>query len=287
MVAETGSLTKVANILKLPKSNVSRRINALEQQLQVALFLRKNRSLSLTRNGDAFYQRTKPLIEQLHQAVDDVMNKKNELAGHLRIQALALPIVDKIQRKIFDFMRLHPKVHVEFLVTDHYKNLVEEHIDIAFWGGENLKDSSLIARRYDTVELGYYASREYLDRYGAPDSYEDLPNHRVIGFRNWHGELVTEYPTTKTGPFINIKPYITVNNVMLMDTIVRSGEAIGVLADSMMDIDIESRREGLIRLFPERSGFTASLWTVYSSRQQLSHVARAFLDYMYDDVELV
>ena len=280
-VAETGSLTKTAEILGLPKSNVSRRIKDLEQQLRVALFLRQNRSLSLTTTGQQFYNDTRPLISQLQQAVDKVMKAGAELEGHLRVHTLTLPTVEKLQKQVFDFMRRHPKVTIELMITPNHENIIEQHIDVAFRAGRELKDSSVVARLYEEVNLGYYASPRYLEQYGSPKTFADLSNHRIIGFRSPEGDLQTELPTTVNHPAIKVKPSITVNNMALMYSIAKSGEAIGILTDATAKQDVD---EGLlVRLFPDQPGFKAFIWTVYSSRQQLNAVTRAFIDFLYEE----
>jgi len=54
-VVELGSFTAAANALELPLANVSRRINDLEKSLNINLFFRTTRSLSVTKSGELYY----------------------------------------------------------------------------------------------------------------------------------------------------------------------------------------------------------------------------------------
>ncbi|MEI8634833.1 LysR substrate-binding domain-containing protein [Vibrio sp. PP-XX7] len=94
--------------------------------------------------------------------------------------------MDVFERIIFKFMELHPKVHIEVITSADEKNLIEHNIDVALRVGERLEDSQLIARQLKSVTLGYYASPDYLARYGYPRTEEEVEAAQL--YYSTHGQ---------------------------------------------------------------------------------------------------
>ena len=67
-VVELGSFTAAANALDLPRANVSRRINDLEKSLNIQLFFRTTRSLSVTKSGELYYNELLKALSALEKA---------------------------------------------------------------------------------------------------------------------------------------------------------------------------------------------------------------------------
>ncbi|MFT5881033.1 MAG: DNA-binding transcriptional LysR family regulator [Moritella sp.] len=128
------------------KSNLSSRLKGLEDELKVLLFQRQNRSMELTQSGADFYEKTKPILNELEKSVQDV------------------------SRIILKFMDLYPKVSVEILTSGDHKNLIEQHIDVAIRISETSKDSDLIARPFQSSSFSFYASPDYISKNGLPTS---------------------------------------------------------------------------------------------------------------------
>ena len=61
-IAETASVSKAAQLLDMPQSNVSRTLTALERRLGLEIFLRSPRTLSLTEFGEQFLRRASSAI---------------------------------------------------------------------------------------------------------------------------------------------------------------------------------------------------------------------------------
>ncbi len=114
-IVDAGSLIRASEIFDLPKSNLSRRIKSLEEELQIQLFHRHNRSMQLTEAGEKFYERTKLILDELELSIQEITAPTYELSGHLRVQILPLPGIIDLGRAIFKFMDLYPKVTVEII----------------------------------------------------------------------------------------------------------------------------------------------------------------------------
>jgi DNA-binding transcriptional LysR family regulator len=82
---------------------------------------------------------------------------------------------------IVEFLKSYPDIHIRFLQSDRFVNLVDEHVDVAARIG-HLPDSSLIATRVGMIRLVCCASPDYLAEHGAPSTPADLLQHPCISF---------------------------------------------------------------------------------------------------------
>ncbi|MDX1301857.1 LysR family transcriptional regulator [Photobacterium sp.] len=284
-IVETGSMVHASEILDLPKSNLSRRLKGLEEELNILLFHRQNRSMLLTEAGEKFYKQTKPILNQLENTIQEVTAPSNEIGGHLRIQLLPLPDLLMIGKMIFKFMDLYPKITVEVLTSSEDKNLAENHVDVAFriGVGQSLKDSSLIARPFKSAQLNFYASPGYIREHGHPTSTDKLKNHNVIRFRAPDGQIHSQLPIGKTHEAVEVSGNLVINSVPLIIESGLLGRGIVFIPDSIANHYVEKGE--LVQLFDNIESAVHYGWLVYPSRKHLSLTARTFVDYMLSNVE--
>ena len=108
-----------------------------------------------------------------------------------------------------------------------------------------------------------YASKEYIDLNGLPNTPEELDSHQLISFYNrnemnrgdpdWH--LRVGRPTSDPR-----EPFMSINNAMGIGKAVALGIGIGALTDDNPYIHSDS----LIRILPDFSGPTAKLYISYN-----------------------
>ncbi|WP_298443120.1 LysR family transcriptional regulator [uncultured Ferrimonas sp.] len=279
LIAESGSLVQAAQRLERPKSHLSRRLQQLEQQLGVALFYRHARRLSLTPNGSRFYQSTKPIVQQLQQAVEAITAVPDELEGQLRIQLLPMPASDPVQELIFEFAQLHPKVNIELRCSATHDDIVQHQVDVAFQiNGPNPLDGRFVVRRLLSAQLSYFASADYLRLHGQPHTMAELAQHRLVRFRLPDGTVMRNGPLGELAPSLLQNSTLLVNTLELLTQAVLHGQGIGLLDESACQEMIESGR--VVRLFADTPPFLGAYDLVYPSRNHLSVVAQAFVDFM-------
>ena len=86
-VATHRSFRKAADELGVAPSTLSHVIRALEEQLDVRLFHRTTRSVSLTEAGAAFLDRLVPALGGIDSALQTLASFRGGVAGTVRINA--------------------------------------------------------------------------------------------------------------------------------------------------------------------------------------------------------
>lgn len=271
-VVRSGSLTRAAQRLGLPKSTVSRKLRELETRLGVKLVQRTTRSLSLTDIGTVYFERASRATQDLAEAEREIVDCREEPRGVLRITATA-DIGPLLSWSICEFVEAEPEVDVFLDVSSRYVDLIGEGYDVAFRAG-NLEDSTYIARRVFGGSFELYASPRYLDRHGRPERPEELSAHRCLVFgseptKTW--SLSREQETVRVqvhGRFI-AKDYAALRRVAQI------GLGITLLPSFLAGPDLHMGT--LERVLPEYSFETAGLYLVYPTRELLPAKTRAFI----------
>ena len=203
MVVEKGNFTRVAAVLGVPKSTVSRRVTRLEERLGQQLLLRSTRKLVLTDAGRLYQHHCLRLTETLEEAEQAMVQLHSQPKGKLRISAPVSLGEQTVVPLVQDFLNTYGEISVELLLTDRNVDLIEEAMDAAFRMGP-LGDSSLVARRIMRDEQLLVAAPAYLSRRQVPRHPDDLANHVCIHYgrpdKSWPWPLITE-----KGP-IHFKP---------------------------------------------------------------------------------
>ncbi len=107
-VIEHGSFSKVAELNKITKSVVSKRISKLEFELGVQLIYRTTRKLTLTEPGEVLYHRSKDIRQIAHSAFDAVTGFSETLSGHIRMSVPTISGELLLAEAVSDFAKNIP-----------------------------------------------------------------------------------------------------------------------------------------------------------------------------------
>jgi DNA-binding transcriptional LysR family regulator len=178
---ETGSFSAAARLAGTTPSSVSKSVGRLERRLGVQLFARSTRTLGLTLEGSAYFERISPLLAALSEA-QDVIQTASAAEGRLRV---SMPT--DIGRLLMDpitqiFLRRHPGIRLELDMSDRHVDLIREGYDLALRAGQ-VDDSELVVRSLGSAPLVLVASPDHLDRHGRPESLEALKAARHVRYR--------------------------------------------------------------------------------------------------------
>ncbi len=197
-VAETRSFTQAAVSLGLTQSGLSRAIGRLEAELGVRLLHRTTRSVSLTPDGQLFYERCAPLLAELEEVEKLLVDRQCAPSGPLKIttpQALGRIVIMPVLREL---TRRYPQLQIEAAMTDRLVDLTEEGFDAAVRLGR-VGDVRLIARPLAALRWVTVASPEYLRGHGTPERLEQLAGHNCPTVRDLHTGKLLEWQFQRDG----------------------------------------------------------------------------------------
>ena len=178
-VAAVQNLSAVGTELGLTPGTISKRIQALEDELHARLFDRTTRSIRITEEGSTFLLHVERILSEIEAARASVDDKVTKPKGKLKLAAPACLGRRYIAPALCEFMRAFPEIEVQVDLKDRQVNLQEEGYDVAIRTGA-LSDSSLIAKRLAPDRAVIVASPSYVARMGRPMRPEDLARHDCL-----------------------------------------------------------------------------------------------------------
>jgi len=173
-VYENNSFKRAAECLNIPTSNVSRHIALLEEKLNIRLFNRTTRRMTPTEAGEELYSSTRPLLEQLNNALETVTRHSHTVTGELRILMPDTPVLAKA---VVTFCTQYPSISLSCDTTLNPKDEVIDSFDVilSFHRG-TLSDSNWVAREIKRWPSAILAAPQLLNKYASPYKITDL-NH--------------------------------------------------------------------------------------------------------------
>lgn len=178
-IARNGSTLAAARALRVNQSTVQRRLADLEANLKLRLVERLPSGYRLTPAGEAVLD----AAEAVASAVE-TFGRHCEEAAHAGILRLTCPesIADRLAQSGFldRFHARYPDLRVEFVLADRYIDLAKGEADVALRSGDT--DGILVGRKIAESLWAVYASADYVQRYGAPSSVDELRHHPLIAF---------------------------------------------------------------------------------------------------------
>lgn len=269
-VAEAGSLAGAGRRLGMAKSTVSRRLQAYEAAIGVTLFRRSTQAISLTDAGRDHFERVRGLVGEAREAFEEASAATSEPRGLLRISATTGIAQQFLAPLASAFMAEHPKVRIEFILTEARLNLVEDGVDFAVRMGE-LEDSELLARRIRLAKRVLVASPALLAGRPPIESVSDLRDVPAIVFNPrldiWEfadGERVkVDWRFAAGGAFIAREACL-------------AGIGVAMLPEGMVRGLVEAGRLEIV--LPDIAVPDIAASIIYPRQRHQSAAARAFLE---------
>jgi DNA-binding transcriptional LysR family regulator len=285
-VVEDGAFSSAARALSLTPSGVSKLIARLEDRLGVLLFKRNSRSMTLTPEGQAYYDRVLSVLEAIDEAESSVSNAAREGSGVLRVYTTLSFACHQIAPLMPEFHERYPNMRVEFHTGTGPLRSLDSTMDVALYPYD-MQDCSLVARRIAQSRWVICASPIYLERHGAPQKPADLLKHQLLNFameapcNNWPVWDPTE---EKVSRVLSYGASSATDAEMLL-ALARAGTGIVRMYEYHVARDLDEGR--LVRLFPyEHDTHQQSIYAIYQSRRHLAPRARIFLEFLEEKLSV-
>jgi DNA-binding transcriptional LysR family regulator len=276
-VAVIQNLSQVGAELGLTPGTISKRLQALEDELGVRLFDRTTRSIRITEEGTTFLAHSDRILAEFDSARANVGDSVVRPKGRLKIAVPASLGRSVLAAAICRFMRVYPEVEVTVDLTDRGVNLQEDGYDVAIRVGL-LPDSSLIAKRLAADPQSLCASPEYVAAHGEPRHPDDLARHACLVLGD-----STQWQFTGDGQdtTVRVGGRLRSNNGDFLLRAALAGE--GILQTSLARVEPYFANRQLVRLLPRfEPSANSAIWAVYPSTKHVLPKLRVLLDFLAD-----
>ena len=182
-VARLGSFRKAALQRGVAPSAISHAIRSLEQRVDVRLFNRTTRSVSLTNAGQKFLNDLEPAFGQIRSAMDDLDEFRAAPLGVLRITVptWVAPLV--LHGVMAPLLVENPRLHLDVVATDALVDIVKEGFDAGIRLGERLSQDMIAVRIKPRLRMAVVGSPGYFQGRKPPATPDALRDHRCIRYR--------------------------------------------------------------------------------------------------------
>ncbi|QSQ21057.1 LysR family transcriptional regulator [Pyxidicoccus parkwayensis] len=269
-VVEAGSFTAAATRLQLPTSSVSRSVAKLEEDLGIVLLERTTRKIALTDAGRAYYERAREAVAGLDEATLLAGEAAREPSGVVRVAAPP-ELGGKLAVLLGEFVRQHPRIHVDVITTARGAELVGGQVDIAIVAGP-LQDSDLIVKKLGVSVHRLYASAAYLERRGIPRTVADLARHEAVLYRGNAGHTTWELTGPRGTESIKVQGPLSGDSVQFVFEAVAGGHGIGLLPEQLLSC-ISASSTPMQSVLPKYTATGALQSLVHASRHLPKRVA--------------
>jgi DNA-binding transcriptional LysR family regulator len=277
-IVDGGSFVRAGEALEMSQSGVSRAIARLESRLNIRLFDRTTRKVSLTDEGRRFYTQVHPLLAGLEDAVTSAGEGAVAVRGKLRVNIDPLLARLLLGPKLGAFLKHYPELELDLFARDQIGDMVGDGIDLAIRLGQP-QTSSLIARKLMDTRVLTVATPAYLRKHGTPRKPADLERHTCIHFRNPATGRPFDWEFHRGGKVTVVHPHsqMTLNDAGTMESVLLSGYGLA----QVIDIAVEPllRSGALLPVLGAWPDERFPLYALYPSRQHQPAKTRAFLEF--------
>lgn len=276
-IVETGSFINAADKLSLSKSAISRFLNTLEQRLGVRLLQRTTRKVTLTNEGNLFYQRAKDILALIEESESALHPHQSEPSGLIRINVPVSFGIHHLAPLWAEFQSRYPKIELNVTLNDKIVNLLDDGFDLAVRIA-HLPNSSLISKKLASTRIVLCASPAYLAKYGAPTHPSELTQHRLISYshrgieneRTFHGP--DGATTVRYQASFNTNNGDTCRAIALQDG--------GIILQPTFLIQHDLLQGSLVEILPEYHYTTLDIYAIYPSKRFLPLRVRCLIDFL-------
>ncbi|WP_039014762.1 LysR family transcriptional regulator [Cupriavidus sp. IDO] len=277
-IVDHGSFSVAASTLGLPKATLTRMIQKLEGQLGAKLLHRSTRRIDVTSAGAGYYTRCIEILAEVEDAELSVTRESSLPRGTLRVAATAAIAKTLLVARLRDFFRKYPDLKVELLVTERNIDIRREVVDVVLRAG-GPHDDTLVAKPIGRLDIGYFASPEYLARCGEPSAPHELSYHLTVSNLESRSDTANTRRSSRArqgaNPFISSE--VATDNLDLQAAFAVEGYGIALLPVALVNPLVEEGK--LKRILLDWDEGALPLTAMYLPADHIPLKARLFVDW--------
>jgi DNA-binding transcriptional LysR family regulator len=281
-VVETGGFTAAARRIGTSQPAVSKAIGALENRLGVALFNRSTRNVTLTDQGQRYFDRMKPLLEEIDDANREVIGSAVDMSGSIRIAVPTtlgrlhiLPIIP-------DLLSRFPKLEVDLVLSDLMRDMVEDRVDLVIRVGF-VEEPDAVVRRVAKTPLVCVGSRQYFEKHGIPTKPAELADHNCLVYRGFKESANWPFVGPEGHFSVAVRGNLTSNSIETIRAGVLAGVGIGMFTKASLVEELS--HPDVVTILGEYVQGTRDISFVWPKRRLVSARVRHVTDFLAASLE--
>lgn len=242
-VIDRGSLSAAARDLGITQPTAGRHIGDLEAATGHSLFLRTASGLFPNEQAEALVPHARAMAYSAAAFARTASGMTGQVSGTVRISASEIVGVEILPQIIATLQARHPELTVELSATDAVEDLLKRQADVAIRMTEPRQDA-LVVKFIGVIQLGFHATKSYLETHGVPESLDDLGRHRLVGFDRQSAYLramADRFPAAASARFT-----FRADSNLAQFAAIRAGCGIG-----MCQINLARRHEDLVHVLTD------------------------------------
>jgi DNA-binding transcriptional LysR family regulator len=280
-VARLRSFSAAGRALGLTRAMVSKQIMQLEAKLEARLLHRSTRDVSLTEAGQAYLAPCQATVQQAREAARAISPAGAELAGALRIQAPSAFGSAWLADAVARFSLRHRLLTPSLFVDDALLDPIRHGFDLSIRVGGIPDSSGLAMRRLAPCRAVLCASPAYLDKWGAPQTPEQLLDHQCLHFSHLTDGTSWQFARGAERRTVRVKAGFTANNGLVLQQAAERG--LGIVYNTTFLAWQKLIDGALVPVLPDWQLPLNDLSALYPASRQLSPKVRALVDFLVEE----
>ncbi|MEM1191151.1 MAG: LysR family transcriptional regulator [Pseudomonadota bacterium] len=264
-VLDAGNLVAAGTALGLSQPTVGRRLAGLEKRMGVTLFARSGRRLIPTDIARRIEESARRMAREMNAIERGIASEATGLRGQVTISANEGTGSEWLVPVLVELQKEHPEIYIDLKIESRAADLVQREADIALRMGRPTQPD-LIARKLADVGFGIYAARSFLKGQRPIREITDLNDTPwVLGTFTKRGDGMLNSFFDEHA--LDCRIALGTNSPAAQLRAVQQGMGFGVLSHRWA-----GKESGLVRVLPDITSATISLWLV--THEDLRHSAR-------------
>ncbi|MFZ4833058.1 LysR family transcriptional regulator [Rouxiella sp. Mn2063] len=273
--AESKSFAAAGVRLCVSASAVGKSVARLEARLNVRLFNRSTRRISLTDEGQLFFERCQQIVNQVEEAELEMSRAVGQPRGRLRV---SLPAIGyrMLLPYLPEFRQRYPHIDLDLDFSDRMVDLIDEGVDVAIRSGE-LTNSQMMSRRLGPFRFVIVGSPAYFAQRSLPLKPQDLYQHDCLGYRFPNGGQLQRWEMLGDTP-LDLSYSVSSNNLESLLQAALQGLGLIYAPEFLAREYLASG--ALVSVLAEQLDFVGKFSLVWPSSRHLLPKIRVFIDFL-------
>ena len=275
-IVRCGSFRAAALELGMSTTAISNAVGKLERELDVRIFNRTTRSVSLTHAGRIFVAQVRPALEGIQKAMNTARSQQETPSGTLRINAFATAAREIMSPLVLGYLQRYPQVHIDIVTEGRLVDVVAAGFDLGVRSADLVPSDAIAIPLGQTRNIAVAASPGFFQDHPIPRVPQDLLSLPCIRGRLPNGALLRwRFEQDGEELQLDVEGPITLDEASLTRIAAANGVGVGYFMESDVREDIAAGR--LVRILEDWTPPLVPLCLYYYNRRNSSAAFQAFI----------